>query len=342
MPFDLSAVREDVYRFMDERLDKDGPYGCYRSGVRKRPDLYSSCDMAWIRGIFREDLLKLPQNHRQEWIDTINSYVHMSYGKPVDGGYFDSLGSSKLHANGMVIGALAMLGGKQRYPVKLYDEFNTVEKIEGWLERIDWEGQWSGSHLFWGGMHCFSFSKACTPAWREKVFAWLDANLDEKTGWWRKGVPHSDRHQPLGGSVHIVPIYEHHGRRFPYPERVIDSVIALQLPNGRWHTTDWFFAMNYLELDALYALQLMKQWAPGYRTGDIAKTVEKFAKTATECYAAKKAEIYRLHPHYTLAMVGCFGLLQQLDPDGFRDSVQWTDIFSDKRFYDTAAVEVEK
>ena len=29
-------------------------------------------------------------------------------------------------------------------------------------------------------------------------------------------------------------MYEHHGRAFPYPERVIDSVLALQLRNGRW------------------------------------------------------------------------------------------------------------
>jgi hypothetical protein len=114
------------------------------------------------------------------------------------------------------------------------------------------------------------------------------------------------------------------------------------LPNGRWQDVKTFFAMNYLELDALYALQVMKKWAPGYRSGDIAKTVQNYAAAAVECYAAKKDEIYKMHPHYWLAMSGCFGLLQQLDPGTFRDSVQWTDIFSDARFYDTAAVEVEK
>jgi hypothetical protein len=203
-PVDLSGIREDLYRSMDERLDKGGPYGCYRAGERKRPDLYSTCDIAWIRGILREDLAKLPDDQRKEWIDHINSFANHQWSVSEDGSYFDSMGHSKLHANGMVIGALAMLGGRQRFPVKLYRDMDTVEKVDAWLERVDWEKQWSGSHLFWGGMHCFSFSKACTPAWREKVFSWLDANLDEKTGWWRKGVPHADRHQPLGGSVHIA------------------------------------------------------------------------------------------------------------------------------------------
>ena len=340
-PFQLAAVREDVYRFIESRQDRDGVYGAYRASPRGRTDLYSSCDMAWIRAILGEDLLALPPGQRQEWHAHINGFSNQHYGQPTDGSYFDRFGSSKLHANGMVIGALAVLGGRQKHPVKLYADFDSEEKVGVWLENIDWKMQWSGSHQFWGGMHCYSFSSRCTPAWRERVFQWLDQNVDEKTGWWRKGVPHFDRHQPLGGSVHIVPVYEHHARRFPYPERVVDSVLALQLPNGRWHDYPGSkHVMGYLELDALYALLVMQRWAPGYRKEDIRRGVEKYGGLVADYYATSQAELYQQHPHQVLAAVGAFGLLQQLAPERFVDSVRWTDIFTDARFYNTAAVEV--
>lgn len=333
---DLSKVRDFVLHYCEGIRDKGGPYGCYRMGRGRRPDLYASCDVALIRAIMGEDFREtLTQQQRKEWIDHINSYQVRS-----DGRYEDTLGHSSLHANGMVIGALGVLRGRQRYPVNLYEAFNTKGVVVSWLENeIDWSRQWGASHLFWGGMHCFSMSSACEPDWLDTVFQWLDAHLDERTGWWRKGVPHANRHEPLGGSVHILPVYQHHGRTFPYPERVIDSVLALQLPNGRWLETTNSNQMTYLELDALYALRYMRSLAPDYRADDVAAAVSKYSCVVRPFWNDKKQMLDAGHPHHLLAAVGAFGLLQQLDPKAFRDSVSWSDIFSDARFYRTADVE---
>jgi len=321
--------------------DKEGNYGSFRKGLRQRPDLYSSLDFALARHIMGENFqTSLTPLQRNEWIEHINSFASNDFGKATNGSYFDTNGHSSLHANGMVIGALSVLGGKQKFPVKLYDDFNTVEKITPWLESLDWAGQWQAAHKFWGGMICYSFSSRCTPAWVDKVFTWLNANLDEHTGWWRKGVPYIDRHQPLGGSVHILPLYEHNKRPFPYPERVIDSVISLQLPNGRWLETKDTDIMHYLELDALYALYLMKKMAPGYRTADITRTVDIYTKAVLEYYTQRKDSLFRLHPHLVLGAVGTFGLLQRLNPEVFVDTVAWTDIFSDRKLHMTRDVEV--
>ena len=68
-----------------------------------------------------------------------------------------------LHANGMVVGALGVLGGRQPAPVRLYDEFNSVDRVEAWLERLDWAGQWRASHHFWGcGPHILQSKAART------------------------------------------------------------------------------------------------------------------------------------------------------------------------------------
>ena len=338
--FDLSSVRGEVDAFLTALQDRDGPVGCYRSAVRKRPDLYASLDAALIRVIMGEDLrTSLSNEERREWVDHINSFARRDFERGADGSYEDTYGHSSLHANGMVVGALGPLGGRQAYPVRLYEEFDTADKVVRWLEALDWSGQWRASHLFWGGLHCFSFSRACTPAWRKAVFAWLDKEIDEATGWWRSGVPHADRHQPLGGSVHILPMYEHHGRDFPQPERLIDSVVELQLPNGRWLDRPGPHVMHYLELDALYALKVARGLVPGYRKDAIERALDRYDAVVRTYWERHREDLLRLHPHVVLAAVGTFGLLQQHRPDTYRDTAAWTDIFTDRRFYQTQEVE---
>jgi len=335
---DLKEVRRKVNDCFGQMRVKNAPYGAYHTGLQSREtDLYASCDVAIARHIMGENLTEtLSATQKEDWVSYINSFQQAE-----DGSYTERFNHSKLHANGMSIGALGVLGGKQKYPVKLYEAFNTIEKACPWLEQINWEKQWSASHLFWGGIHCYSLSKACDQAWLDYVFDWLNANLDENTGWWRKGTQYTDRHQPLGGSVHIIPIYQHHDRVFPYPKQVIDSVLALQLPNGRWleRPKDEAHVMHYLELDALYALDYMGTLAPGYRKDDILIAVNKYADLVCDYWNHDASGWQNQHPHRILSMVGTFGLLQKILPNRFKDSTQWTDIFSDIKLYNTAKVE---
>ena len=331
---DLSVVRKEIMAHIESLQVQGKPYGCYRSRKGGEPDLYAACDAAIIRTIMAEDLkTSLTDKQRKEWINYINSFAS-------EGGVYGPAlrGHSDLHANGMVIGALGPLGGKQKYIVRLYNDFDTVDKIGPWLENIDWRNLWGGSHLFWGGMHCYSLSSQCTQEWRKKAFEWLDANLDEQTGWWRKGIPHAMPNRPgiegLGGGAHIWPIYQHHNHPFPYPKRTIDSILAMQRKNGCWLEP----FSNYMNLDALYGLAYMKSQAPGYREKDIASAVTKYGKLVMEKYPSFIPSNPSLHN--ILSVVGILGLLNQMDPQTFRDSIKWTDIFSDIRLYQIEAVEV--
>ncbi len=340
--FPLARVRADFTAYCQARLDPAGLYGAYRSAPRARCDLYSSCAIALSRVIMGEDFRHtLTPVQRRDWGAHLNSFARQIHGAGT-GEYTDTFGHHPLHANGMVIGALGPLGEKQASPVRLYEEFAAPGQVAAWLDGLDWAGTWHASHLFWGGLHCFSFSARCSPVWRKAVFAWLDRNLDPVTGWWRRGVPHRDRHQPLGGAVHIFPIYEHHQRAFPCPRPVIDSTLALQLPAGNWRLPGGhgFPLMDYLDLDALYALAFMQGLAPDHRPDDIRQAVRHYAQLARDAYASRHAEIFSLHPHHLLAVISIFGLLQRLLPDEFVDAVAWSDIFSDRRLYLTHEVEV--
>ncbi|HVU25690.1 MAG TPA: hypothetical protein VHE13_16285 [Opitutus sp.] len=343
-PFALARVRADVLEYCERLRDRDGRCGAYRMAPRARCDLYASCDVAIMRTIMGEDLrTTVAVADRMEWSDHINSFARHDFGTAGDGSYGDTMGHSPLHANGMVIGALGVLGGWQAHPVRLYDDFAAPGRVGPWLESLDWRCAWRASHLFWGGVHCFSCSVQATLAWLEATFAWLNANLDPRTGWWRAGTAFADRHQGLGGAAHLLPLYEHHGWEFPLPERVIDSVLALQQPRGSWleprNADEHRHVMHYLELDALYALVLMRRFAPGYRRADIAAAAARYGALVGDYYARHAKELFALHPHLVLAAVGVFGGLQRLLPEMFVDDVGWTDIFSDRRFYRTCAVE---
>jgi hypothetical protein len=326
---DLSFVRQQVLEYCSSLQVENQPYGVVRN--RDLPEapatLYASCDVAWIRACMGEELSEtLAPSQRRQWIDYINSFARD------DGAYVGGRHSLQ-HANGMVIGALAVLGGRQKFPVTLYEEFDDVDEIEPWLENVRWERQWGASHLFWGGMHCYSLSDRCSDAWRERVFHWLDDNLDPTTGWWRRGVPQAGRHiEVLGGAAHIWPIYQHHQRRFPHPRQVIDSILAMQQPDG-----SWLGFGNYMELDALYGLAYMHSLAPDHRPGDISAAACRHGRLMQQYYAGFLSAAP--NAHLLLAVVGTLALLQELDPNHFQDDVRWSDIFSDRLFYRTDRVE---
>lgn len=326
---DLATVRRQVLEYCSSLQVEGEPCGTVRNrGLPEAPaTLYATCDLAWIRACMGEDLVEtLASSKRQEWIDYINSFA-------LEDGTYPGGRHSLEHANGMVIGALAVLGGRQKYPVSLYDEFDGPNEIEPWLEKIQWQRQWGASHLFWGGMHCFSMSAQCGDAWRGRVLGWLDENLDAESGWWRKGVPQASQHiEVLGGAAHIWPIYQHHQHPFPYPRQVIDSILAMQQPDG-----SWLGFGNYMELDALYGLAYMHSLVPAHRADEISDAAVRHGRLVQQGYAGFLSAAP--HAHSLLAVVGTLALLQELDSDHFRDDVRWSDIFSDRRFYRTDRVE---
>ncbi len=341
---DLSSIRRDITEWFESFHDLQKGYGRYiptadySGGVAGDPrsgHFYSSADIALLRAIMGEDFsISLTADQRKQWVDYLNTFQD-----PSDGSYQILNHHSKLHANGTAVGAIGLLSGKMAHPIRLYEAFDTPEKVGPWLETaVDWSSQWAASHLFWGGMHCFSLSSHASKKWIDTVFVWLDANLDERSGWWRKGTPHADRHQALGGAAHILPMYQHHHRVFPYPKQVIDSVLALQTGDGNWHQGAGGF--SYLDLDALYAYDFCKPLAGNYRSADIDASVARFSQWLLGRFDKAWAQVLSSHPHIGLCLVGTLGLLQRLDPEHYTDDRAWTDIFSDRNLYRMAEIEV--
>ena len=119
---------------------------------------------------------------------------------------------------------------------------------------------------------------------------------------------------------------------FRIRERVIDSILALQKADGAWGSYG-----NYMELDALYGLACMSSFTPQHRRADLVDAARRHGRGLVTQWPAilqRKPDL-----HILLGALGAFGLLQQLLPETFVDDARWTDIFSDPRLYQTAAVE---
>lgn len=330
---DLATIRPLFLNHFESRRVTTGPYGQYKMQATDTGlSYYASLDVALSRVIMGEDYqTSLTQQQRDQWID----YLH-TYARP-DGTYSDTFGHAQLHANGMTIGALGPLGGKQLYPATpLYAPFNEASEVPSYLaNNIDWTSQWGSSHLFWGGLHMYSQSSAAKPQWTTEVFNWLDSHVDMNTGWWITGEQPSSNVQGLGGGAHIWPIYEQLGHAFPAPEKVIDRILSMQVAGGRFGGNN----SGYMDLDALYGLKYMRSLAPTYRTNDVNNAVTTFGTWLNGNISGFLAGNPTMHE--TLAKVGGFGLLNQLSPAQFPDSsgVHWTDIFTDDKLYQTATVE---
>ena len=340
---DLDRFSDAVLAHFERLRDRGGPYGCFRRGVGQRPDLYASCDIAIAHQVMGLDLrARLTEAERRSWIDHINSYTEVEHNQETSGGvYFDRLGHGVAHANGMVVGALAVLGGRQPEPVALYEAVATEERVLRWLEtEVQWDRLWAGSHEIWGRLVTYSFSRRCDDGWRRVVLDWLDRETEPSTGMWRRGVPPADRHQGIGGAAHILPLYDLHGRGLAHPRAMIDTVLALQLPGGCW-LADSEEKTNYLELDALYLLWVASRLCPDHRPGDIRRAVDRYADVAIAYQKREDEPILQVHPHRTLGALGVFGLLQRLCPDRVYGSRVWSDIFTDPLLHATHAVEAE-
>lgn len=331
MKVNLSFIREEILEVIESRRDKGGPPGCYRWLPGSRTNLYASLDVAITYCVMGINVDSIGKEQRLGWIEHINSYAD---DVAKDGRYKDVIPRHSFsHANGMVIGALGYLGGKQAFPVTLYNSFDTPEKITGWLENLNWPTQWASG--FWGSPMMFSTSKYCTPEWIDAVIGWLDDNLDPSTGMWRKGVEPVNKYHPLGGFVHIYPIYELHNRSFAYPDKVIDSVLELQMDNGRWYDGD---AFSYLDMDALYAYVAMLKVSDKKRS-EVRESALKYGSFLTDLI--KQKDIYdTITMHGILALASSFGCLNQLLPDIYYDSTPWSDIFSARMLYRTDLVEI--
>ncbi len=144
--------------------------------------------------------------------------------------------------------------------------------MERWIERVNWSIIWPGSHVVSGVPAALAMTGGGTDEFFEWYFDWLDRSPpDPASGFWCRGIvhrlgkiPRPTKHE-MGGAFHMYYVYEYFGRKWRYPERIVDHTLRLQHANGLWDSDVTYC----IDLDGVYCLTRSSRNAGWYRKDDV-------------------------------------------------------------------------
>src|SRR5690554_2268645 len=114
-------------------------------------------------------------------------------------------------------------------------------------KRLGWHNIWPSSHIGGGVAAAIAMISnnyinqglITSPEFSdffERYFSILDNRINKKYGVWKEGVFdffwRSVNHRDIGGAVHFYWVYDHLGRNYLYPERLVSSCIKFGRANG--------------------------------------------------------------------------------------------------------------
>ena len=141
-----------------------------------------------------------------------------------------------LHLACAVLPAMQQFGIEVLHPLKFAHRFCDQSYLAEWLERRDMKNAWlEGNNLLFVGqllvyLRDIEAHKGAREA-LEQWFRWLDGCVDPATGLWgtRDGA---SSFVAMCGGYHQLLVYYHEARPIQSFERLVDTVLGLQHPDG--------------------------------------------------------------------------------------------------------------
>jgi hypothetical protein len=218
-----------------------------------RPGEYRSCpngEIAFEASCFAAlalhaagALARLEDGERRAWAEYLASFQDPESGLflgpelegPLESPQHDREHLS-LHLTCHALPALALLGARPAHPLRAARRLLDRGELLAWLERLDWRRAWrEGNELLFAAQLLLHLREVegrpeAGPA-LELWFDWLDAHQDPRTGLWGTDRG-ADRHGALFGAYHPLLVYHYCARPVPRAERILDTALALQHPDG--------------------------------------------------------------------------------------------------------------
>ncbi len=158
--------------------------------------------------------------------------------------------------------ALDALGVAPAHPLGFLRPWLDKNYLSQWLQKISLKKIWFESNrLMW---LMYFFYKTGHPELIDRVLDWLDSIQDPKTGYY--GTAHgADLWTGMGGAFHLYMFYFYRKRPLRYLNKIIDSTLKLQLPEGSFLPVG---GGACVDLDAIDILVNISQRTP-YRHKDV-------------------------------------------------------------------------
>lgn len=184
-----------------------------------------------------------------------------------------------IHTTAHCLAALELFDAAPQRPCTALAGYLDHERLTALVEGLDWAGRpWSESHQGAGIYVAMNLSGMADAAWNRHYFSWFWENADPATGFWSGRLGHTTCEAPLyqymAGGFHYL--FNHEYARMPlrYPEKVIDSCIAMyDEPDGL--PVNFGNKADFIEIDWIFCLTRAQRQTP-HRFYEVRERLEDF------------------------------------------------------------------
>ena len=234
------------------------------------PKLYGIADMACV--LYTIGALHPSPKARAEWRDAFELFQN-----PTTGWFREAdSGLTPQHNTAFALAAMQLLDLAPRYPVKMAAEY---QNVRAYLNTLNWRtAVYPESHKGAGIASIHVLVPALrSPAWFAAFFAACNGYFDPSNGLMGRDKPPGGDIDQIGGTFHYSFLYSFFNLPMPFPEKRIDTVLALQRPDGYWSPGNYL----WLTLDAIYLMTRTLRYCP-HRFDDVRASVRRVMRTLQE------------------------------------------------------------
>lgn len=196
-------------------------------------------------------------------------------------GLFSEATHHPIHTTAHCVAALELFDAQPLYPLRGLWAYKEKDALYAKLESLDWTGSpWNNSHQGAGIYAALLITGDAPLIWQDWYFDWLRERCDPEYGMSLRGAIQTGKAPPahhMCGWFHYYFNHAYAKRPIPYPDRLIDSCIAMYRDEaisprfGRavgFMEIDWVFCMNRASRETNHRFEevkdLLRGFAPGY------------------------------------------------------------------------------
>jgi len=260
----------------------------------------STTDVAWMRYAVNDP--DLDGGHREAWIRYLQQGQDAKTGKVSYGPGPGGQGHPDGHAMWHTVRALNILGGRLLHFPHYLRKVTTPAGLAAWFDAVDWDGSPWNHHEVLGLVPLLV--NLDDARWTETFYKKIVEQQNPDNGCFPRSKVSISR------TFAYTALHRATGRMPPRADKIVDTMLTLQNPNGFWEKRP-----NFHTMDAVYIL-LRLPVVLNYRRRDARRALQRIAEALTEYYPQHAVQIMQ-NPHRMLAIVHTFGLLQEAFPDKF-------------------------
>ena len=241
-----AQFRREILDYFESVRCPDRPYGSFRYAAgQSQPTVYASVYAAMARHLLNA-MGSVDAEKRRQWAAYIQSFQDEDglFKEPQlahEGSWYvppHMEWCGWLHLTTHVIIALTALGATAAREFALLRRFYDPDALRAWLRARDFDrAAFVGNEVMNLGV-LFQYARdfqnvsAAGPA-MEILLDWLDETQDPGTGLWGNAFDTPERmDSAYQAAYHFYPLYEYDRRPIRCAEAIIDSMLAMQTPQG--------------------------------------------------------------------------------------------------------------